>query len=493
MAKQPMLKFVKIDREMPQKRAAETRNKDFNEIYAEFAAEKAKEQASRCSQCGVPYCQSHCPLHNNIPDWLRMTAEGRLQEAYETSQMTNTFPEVCGRICPQDRLCEGNCVIEQSGHETVTIGAVEKYITEAAWENGWVKPISPAAELTQSIGIIGAGPGGMAAADRLRRAGYQVTVYDRYDRMGGLLTYGIPSFKLEKYVIERRTNQFAEGGIDMQLNTNVGVDITFEELREKHDAILIATGVYQLRELDGSTYGNDLTGNVQALGYLTASNKANFGDDVPEHNDGTLNAAGKRVVVIGGGDTAMDCARTALRQGAEKVTVMYRRDRENMPGSQREVQNAEEEGAVFEWLSAPLGCVSDNNVTDFANPGQQSGKVTGVVAQRMRLGAPDASGRRTPEVMQGSEFLIEADIVVKALGFTPEDLPTLWGQPELSVSRWGTIKAEYGTGRTDLEGVYAVGDIVRGASLVVWAIRDGREAADAIIADLESKQTIAAE
>ncbi len=375
MAKQPMLKFVKIDREMPQKRAADTRNKDFNEIYAEFAAEKAKEQASRCSQCGVPYCQSHCPLHNNIPDWLRMTAEGRLQEAYETSQMTNTFPEVCGRICPQDRLCEGNCVIEQSGHETVTIGAVEKYITEAAWENGWVKSISPAAELTQSIGIIGAGPGGMAAADRLRRAGYQVTVYDRYDRMGGLLTYGIPSFKLEKYVIERRTNQFAEGGIDMQLNTNVGVDITFEELREKHDAILIATGVYKLRELDDSTYGNDLTGNVQALGYLTASNKANFGDDVPEHNDGTLNAAGKRVVVIGGGDTAMDCARTALRQGAEKVTVMYRRDRENMPGSQREVQNAEEEGAVFEWLSAPLGFVSDNNVTDFANPGQQSGKV----------------------------------------------------------------------------------------------------------------------
>ena len=493
MAKQPMLKFVKIDREMPQKRAADTRNKDFNEIYAEFAAEKAKEQASRCSQCGVPYCQSHCPLHNNIPDWLRMTAEGRLQEAYETSQMTNTFPEVCGRICPQDRLCEGNCVIEQSGHETVTIGAVEKYITEAAWENGWVKSISPAAELTQSIGIIGAGPGGMAAADRLRRAGYQVTVYDRYDRMGGLLTYGIPSFKLEKYVIERRTNQFAEGGIDMQLNTNVGVDITFEELREKHDAILIATGVYKLRELDDSTYGNDLTGNVQALGYLTASNKANFGDDVPEHNDGTLNAAGKRVVVIGGGDTAMDCARTALRQGAEKVTVMYRRDRENMPGSQREVQNAEEEGAVFEWLSAPLGFVSDNNVTDFANPGQQSGKVTGVVAQRMRLGAPDASGRRTPEVMQGSEFLIEADIVVKALGFTPEDLPTLWDQPELPVSRWGTIKAEYGTGRTDLEGVYAVGDIVRGASLVVWAIRDGREAADTIIADLESKQTIAAE
>jgi len=493
MAKQPMLKFVKIEREMPQKRAAVTRNKDFNEIYAEFAAEKAKEQSSRCSQCGVPYCQSHCPLHNNIPDWLRMTAEGRLQEAYETSQMTNTFPEVCGRICPQDRLCEGNCVIEQSGHETVTIGAVEKYITEAAWENGWVKSISPAAELTQSIGIIGAGPGGMAAADRLRRAGYQVTVYDRYDRMGGLLTYGIPAFKLEKYVIERRTNQFAEGGIDMQLNTNVGVDISFEELREKHDAILIATGVYKLRELDDSTYGNDLTGNVQALGYLTASNKSNFGDDVLEHNNGNLNAAGKRVVVIGGGDTAMDCARTALRQGAEKVTVMYRRDRDNMPGSQREVQNAEEEGAVFEWLSAPLGFVSDNSVTDFANPGQQTGKVTGVVAQRMRLGAPDASGRRTPEVMQGSEFLIEADIVVKALGFMPEDLPTLWDQPELPVSRWGTIKAEHGTGRTDLEGVYAVGDIVRGASLVVWAIRDGREAADAIIADLESKQTIAAE
>src|SRR6056300_881555 len=225
MAKQPMLKFVNVNREMPSKRAADTRNKDFHEIYAEFAKEKAKEQASRCSQCGVPYCQSHCPLHNNIPDWLRLTAEGRLQEAYEVSQATNTFPEICGRICPQDRLCEGNCVIEQSGHETVTIGAVEKYITDTAWQEGWVQPLSPARELDKSVGIIGAGPGGLAAADRLRRAGFQVTIYDRYDRAGGLLTYGIPGFKLEKDIVMRRNQQLVDGGVTLKLNCNIGEDI----------------------------------------------------------------------------------------------------------------------------------------------------------------------------------------------------------------------------------------------------------------------------
>ena len=238
MAKQPMLKFVSLDRAMPDKRSAQNRAQDFDEIYAEFAAAKAQEQASRCSQCGVPYCQSHCPLHNNIPDWLLLTAEGRLEEAYDVSQATNTFPEICGRICPQDRLCEGNCVIEQSGHETVTIGAVEKYITDTAWENGWVKPISPITERDQSVGIIGAGPGGLAAADRLRRAGIQVTVYDRYDRAGGLLTYGIPGFKLEKDVVMRRNEQLIAGGVTLKLNCDIGRDISFEDLRSVHDAII---------------------------------------------------------------------------------------------------------------------------------------------------------------------------------------------------------------------------------------------------------------
>ncbi|NBX42769.1 MAG: NAD(P)-dependent oxidoreductase, partial [Rhodobacteraceae bacterium] len=242
-----MLKFVSVAKETPEKRSAEERRSDFREIYAEYAEQKAAEQAGRCSQCGVPYCQSHCPLHNNIPDWLRLTAEGRLREAYEISQATNTFPEICGRICPQDRLCEGNCVIEQSGHGTVTIGSVEKYITDTAWDEGWVMPIAPTTEWAESVGVIGAGPGGLAAADRLRRAGLQVTVYDRYDRAGGLLTYGIPGFKLEKPIVMRRNELLEKGGVKFELNTDIGRDITFEALREKHDFIVIATGVYKSR------------------------------------------------------------------------------------------------------------------------------------------------------------------------------------------------------------------------------------------------------
>ena len=479
MAKQPMLKFVKIERDMPVKRDAETRNKDFDEIYAEFADAKATEQSSRCSQCGVPYCQSHCPLHNNIPDWLRLTATGRLQEAYEVSQATNTFPEICGRICPQDRLCEGNCVIEQSGHGTVTIGSVEKYITDTAWEKGWVTPASPAIERAESVGIIGAGPGGLAAADMLRRAGVQVTVYDRYDRGGGLLTYGIPGFKLEKDVVMRRMQQLEDGGVRFVMNCNVGVDMSFEDIRDQHDAVIIATGVYKSRDLKGP--GSGAAGIVKAIDYLTASNRAaNCGDSVPEFESGELNAKGKKVVVIGGGDTAMDCVRTAIRQGAESVKCLYRRDRANMPGSQREVQNAEEEGVVFEWLTAPAGFKGGD-------------VVSAVSVQKMRLGAPDASGRQRPELIDGSDYDEPADLVIKALGFEPEELPTLWGVPGLDVTRWGTVKAEFTTGRTALPGVYAIGDIVRGASLVVWAIRDGRDCVEALLKDLDAKTAVAAE
>jgi len=477
VAKQPMLKFVNVERVMPEKRAADARSKDFHEIYAEYADEKAKEQAGRCSQCGVPYCQSHCPLHNNIPDWLRLTAEGRLQEAYELSQATNTFPEICGRICPQDRLCEGNCVIEQSGHGTVTIGAVEKYITDTAWEEGWVQPIAPKAERVESVGIIGAGPGGLAAADVLRREGVQVTVYDRYDRGGGLMTYGIPGFKLEKDVVMRRMEQLEKGGVEFVMNCNVGEDISFEDIRNKHNAVLIATGVYKSRDLQGP--GSGAKGIVRALDYLTASNRLSFGDSVPEFDSGELNAEGKNVVVVGGGDTAMDCVRTAIRQGAKSVKCLYRRDRDNMPGSQREVQNAEEEGVVFEWLSAPKGFVGD--------------PVSAVKVQQMRLGQPDATGRQSPEPIEGAEYDEPADLVIKALGFEAEDLPTLWNQKELEVTRWGTVKADFGTGKTAMEGVYAVGDIVRGASLVVWAIRDGRDSAAAILDHLNAAQTVAAE
>lgn len=478
MAGQKMLKFVSLGKETPLKRDAGQRTTDFDEIYREFAAEKAAEQASRCSQCGVPYCQSHCPLHNNIPDWLRLTAEGRLEEAYELSQATNTFPEICGRICPQDRLCEGNCVIEHSGHGTVTIGSVEKYLTDKAWEMGWVKPIRAHTERSESVGIIGAGPGGLAAADVLRRAGVQVTVYDRYDRAGGLLTYGIPGFKLEKPVVMQRIEQLELGGVQFVLNCSVGEDISFDAIRGQHDAVLIATGVYKARDIEAPGVG--ARGVVRALDYLTASNRKSFGDDVIEFDNGALNAMGKRVVVIGGGDTAMDCVRTAIRQGAVSVKCLYRRDRANMPGSQREVQNAEEEGVEFVWLTAPKGFTGGT-------------EVDGVMVQKMRLGAPDVTGRQMPELIEGADYIEPADLVVQALGFEPEAVPKLWGVPDLAVTRWGTIKADFQTHATNLPGVYAAGDIVRGASLVVWAIRDGREAAEAILGYLAQPISVAAE
>ncbi|MGB5558520.1 MAG: NAD(P)-dependent oxidoreductase [Paracoccaceae bacterium] len=478
MATEVMLKFVTVERDMPEKRVATVRRLDFKEIYAEYADQKAAEQAGRCSQCGVPYCQSHCPLHNNIPDWLRLTAAGRLREAYDVSQATNTFPEICGRICPQDRLCEGNCVIETAGHGTVTIGAVEKYITDTAFEEGWVQPIRPATERPESVGIIGAGPGGLAAADMLRRAGVQVTVYDRYDRGGGLMIYGIPGFKLEKHIVLNRIEQLRDGGVEFVMNCNVGEDLSFDAIRGKHDAALIATGVYKSTDLQAP--GSGAEGVVRAIDYLTASNRKSFGDDVPEFESGELNAEGKRVVVIGGGDTAMDCVRTAVRQGATNVKCLYRRDRANMPGSQREVANAEEEGVEFVWLSAPRGFSGGE-------------KVDGVMVQKMRLGAPDASGRQSPEIIEGSDYTEAADLVIQALGFSPEDLPKLWGVPELEVTRWGTVKADFRTHETSMDGVYACGDIQRGASLVVWAIRDGREAAEAILEYLSSTAAMAAE
>ena len=494
MATQKMLTFTTTPREMPEKRSASERSEDFHEIYREFADAKATEQSSRCSQCGVPYCQSHCPLHNNIPDWLRLTAEGRLLEAYQVSQATNTFPEICGRICPQDRLCEGNCVIEQSGHGTVTIGAVEKYITDTAWENGWVQPFTPDQERAESVGIIGAGPGGLAAADMLRRQGFQVTIYDRYDRAGGLMTYGIPGFKLEKDVVMRRNQLLADSGVDFVLNCNVGEDISFDAIRGKHDAVLIATGVYKTRDLDIDN--TDAGGVVRAIDYLTASNKIDFGDDVPDFEDGELNANGKRVVVIGGGDTAMDCVRTAIRQGAQSVKCLYRRDRANMPGSQREVQNAEEEGVEFVWLSAPgqfTGHVTGDMATAQESDVAGNPQIASVRIQKMRLGQPDVSGRQSPELIEGAEYDEPAELVIKALGFEPEDLPKLWGVDGLEVTRWGTIKANFQTHHTSIPGVFAVGDIVRGASLVVWAIRDGREAAESIAQFLAGDARVAAQ
>jgi len=464
-----MLKFVTTPRATPEKRAADARIGDFHEIYGEYIDAKARQQAARCSQCGVPFCQTHCPLHNNIPDWLRMTAEGRLEEAYQLSQATNPMPEICGRICPQDRLCEGNCVIEQSGHGTVTIGAVEKYLTDRAWAEGWVKPLAAGPAHGQSVGIVGAGPAGLAAAERLVELGYAVTVYDRHDRAGGLLVYGIPGFKLEKDVVARRTERLAAGGVEFRLNFEVGRDATLPELRERHAAVLIAAGVYRARDLEVPGVGSE--GVVPALAYLIAANRAGLGQALPAG----LDANGKPVVVVGGGDTAMDCVRTAIRQGATSVTCLYRRDKANMPGSAREVAHAEEEGVLFEWLAAPRAVTGE------------ALKAAGVRAARMRLGPPDASGRQAPEEIADADFELEAGLVIKALGFDPEDLPAAFSAPDLGVTRWGTLKTDVTTLATTLPGVFAAGDVVRGASLVVWAIRDGRDAAESIHQHLQSE------
>ena len=466
-----MLKFVNLGQQTPPKRDVRNRKEDFNEIYDDFIKQGAQDQSSRCSQCGVPFCQVHCPLSNNIPDWLKLTAEGRLKEAYELSQSTNNMPEVCGRICPQDRLCEGNCVIEQSGHGTVTIGSVEKYITDNAWEKGWVKPIEIKFEKNQSVGIIGAGPAGLAAAEQLRKNGYKITVYDRYDRAGGLLIYGIPNFKLEKHVVQRRTKLLKDGGIEFVQNFEVGKDATLDQLRKKHDAILIATGVYKPREIE--LPGNDLENIFPAMEFLTASNRKGLGDKVELFDKGILNAEGKDIVVIGGGDTAMDCVRTSVRQKAKSVKCLYRRDKENMPGSAREVANAEEEGVEFVWLSSPKEFKGTNKVED-------------LIVDQIQLGEPDDSGRRRPQIKDGSEFKIKADMVIKALGFDPEDLPYLFDSKELQVTKWGTVKTDFDTMETNLKGVFAAGDIVRGASLVVWAIKDGRDAATAMKTYLEN-------
>ena len=468
-----MLKFVKINQENPSKIPAEKRIKSFDEIYARYASEKAEEQASRCSQCGVPFCQVHCPLHNNIPDWLKLTAEERMQEAFEISSSTNNMPEICGRICPQDRLCEGNCVIEQSGHGTVTIGSIEKFITDKAWEEGWIKKIVPVEEKKESIGVIGSGPAGLAAAEELRKKGFQVTIYDRYDRPGGLLIYGIPNFKLEKEIVVRRTDRLKESGIKFELNCDIGKDLSFEEIKNNHDAILIATGVYKFREinLNNSNFNNV----VPALDFLIASNKTGLKDKVEDFANGRLNAENKNVVVIGGGDTAMDCVRTAIRQGAKSVKCLYRRDKTNMPGSQREVQNAIEEGVDFQWLTLP---------TEYSG----NGSLKNVRTVQMQLGEPDESGRRTPEPKEGTEKDLEVDLVIEALGFEPENLPKLFNKEELTVTRWGTLKINYKNMMTSMEGVFAAGDIVRGASLVVWGIKDGRDAAKNIIDYIDFKK-----
>tara|TARA_B100000686_G_C16720161_1_gene934430 strand:- start:133 stop:1572 length:1440 start_codon:yes stop_codon:yes gene_type:complete len=469
-----MLKFTELNQNYPEKRSTDNRRKDFREIYEKFIKNNAKDQSSRCSQCGVPYCTVHCPLHNHIPDWLKLAAEDRLEEAYQVSSSTNNMPEICGRICPQDRLCEGNCVIEQSGHGSVTIGSVEKYLTDNAFEKGWISPLSIQKDLEKdkSVGIIGAGPAGLAAAEELRKRGYQIDIYDRHDRSGGLLIYGIPNFKLEKEIVQRRIKYLEDSGIKFHLNVNIGDDISFQDIRKKHEAVLIATGVYKAKELE---INNDFSNSIPALDYLIASNRKGLGDEVESFDKGLLNAEGKNVIVIGGGDTAMDCVRTAVRQKASSVKCLYRRDRSNMPGSAREVFNAEEEGVEFLWKALPKELRGDELVDE-------------VKCVKVKLSDPDKDGRQIPVVIDGSEFLLKADMVISALGFLPEDLPKLFNEVELPVTKWGTVRVGFDTMMTNIEGVFAAGDIVRGASLVVWGIRDGREVASSIHNYIEMKK-----
>lgn len=455
-----MLKFVSLDQQQPEKRPAEIRKADFLETYRRFSDEQAKTQASRCSQCGVPFCSTKCPLSNYIPDWLKLTTENRLDEAYALSSETNSFPEICGRICPQDRLCEGSCVIEP-GFKSVTIGAVEAYITDHAFQSGLIKPVVPSQEQTQSVGIVGAGPCGMAAAVVLRQKGYKVHIYDRYDRAGGLLIYGIPTFKLEKEVVARRQKWLEESGVTFHFNVNIADKtgegtLSFVDLRAKHDAVFIATGVYKKKEV--KLLGSQLNGVVQALDYLMVSQQT---DQTPSSD---MDAKGKDVIVVGGGDTAMDCLRTAIRQGAKSVKCLYRRDKANMPGSMREVKNAEEEGVEFIWQAAPEAFIG-------------SERIESIRALRTELGLPDAGGRQTVRIIEDSHFTLPADMVIKALGFDPEPLPELWNDANLEASKYGTVNVDKQKFMTSIEGVFAGGDIVRGASLVVWAVRDGQDAA----------------
>ncbi|MGI9461493.1 MAG: NAD(P)-dependent oxidoreductase [Alphaproteobacteria bacterium] len=474
MSQDKLLQYVHRGQETPEKRPVDQRTHDFKEIVKTYLSDKASGQSGRCAQCGVPFCQIHCPLSNNIPDWLALTAQGRLEEAYHLSAATNYFPEVCGRICPQDRLCEGGCVIEQAGHGYVTIGSVEKFITEHAFEMDWIKPITPSFERKQKIAIIGAGPAGLAAGIFLRGHGYQIHIFDRYDRAGGLLIYGIPSFKLEKSVITRRQKLLEASGFHFHFGRDVKRD--FADIKKHHAAVVIATGVYKNKLLGIET---NLKHIIPALPYLSRENKLDLKDADP---DPELSAKHKTVAVIGGGDTAMDCVRTAVRQGAKKVYCLYRRNRANMPGSMREVQHAEEEGVEFLWLTAPQNFQGQTEVE----------KITTI---NMALSDKNNSGRQDVVAVKGSETTITANMAILALGFDAENPNQLFGVKDLCLTPRGTLQTDphgrvlYKDSDQPYPKIYAGGDIVRGASLVVWAIKDGMAVGQTIHHDLEKQHT----
>ncbi|WP_292742467.1 MULTISPECIES: FAD-dependent oxidoreductase [unclassified Methylophaga] len=466
--KKNTFQFLDVGRFDPKKLDASVRKQQFGEIYGQFDAPQAAEQADRCLECGNPYCEWKCPVHNYIPNWLKLISEGNLEQAAELAHQTNTLPEICGRVCPQDRLCEGACTLND-GFGAVTIGSVEKYITDTALSQGWRPDLSNVVDTGKRVAVIGAGPAGLGAADVLVRNGVKPVVFDRYPEIGGLLTFGIPEFKLEKEVVKRRREVLEGMGVEFRLNTDVGKDVEFDALLEEYDAVFLGMGTYTY--MKGGFPGEELPGVHEALPYLVANNKKLL--DLPSENYVSLE--GKRVVVLGGGDTAMDCNRTAIRQGATSVICAYRRDEENMPGSRREVNNAREEGVEFMWNRQPIEIIGDGN------------KVTGVKVVTTALGEPDERGRRRPEPVQGSEEIIAADAVVIAFGFRPSPAP--WFEKfNVSIDDGGRVVAPAEGAcayQTTNPKIFAGGDMVRGSDLVVTAVWEGRQAAEGILEYLE--------
>jgi glutamate synthase (NADPH) small chain len=457
--------FVEVERQDPNKKDIHSRRTQFVEIYEPYKEKQAAGQAHRCLSCGNPYCEWKCPVHNYIPNWLKLASDGNILEAVELSHQTNTLPEVCGRVCPQDRLCEGACTLND-GFGAVTIGSVEKYITDTAFAMGWKPDMSKVTWTDKKVAIIGAGPAGLGCADVLARSGVKSVVFDRYPEIGGLLTFGIPEFKLEKDVMRKRREVFEGMGVEFRLNTEVGTDITAKELLAEYDAVFLGMGTYTY--MKGGFPGEELPGVYDALPFLVANVNRNQGWE--KDADEFIDVAGQRVVVLGGGDTAMDCNRTSIRQQAVSVTCAYRRDEENMPGSRKEVQNAKEEGVQFLFNRQPVEIVGN-------------GKVEGVKVVETRLGEPDENGRRRPEVIEGSEEILPADVVLIAFGFRPS--PPAWlAEQSVDLNDWeGVVAPEHQEFKfqTTNPRIFAGGDMVRGSDLVVTAIWEGRQAAEGIL------------
>ncbi|MBT8100528.1 MAG: FAD-dependent oxidoreductase [Gammaproteobacteria bacterium] len=462
MAKHP-LQFIEVPRRDPEKQPAEVRIKHFGEIYGDYDGADAAQQAGRCLSCGNPYCEWKCPVHNYIPNWLDLIEQGKLFEAADLSHQTNSLPEICGRVCPQDRLCEGACTIDEMG--AVSIGNIERYITDEAYKQGWRPDMSNVEATGKRVAIVGAGPAGLGAADVLAREGIHAVVYDSYSEIGGLLTFGIPPFKLEKEVVRRRRSILEGMGVEFRLNTRIGKDVPFSELVDDYDAVFLGIGTYKY--VDGELPGQDFPGVYDALPYLVSNINREL--KIVGGDDGFINFEGKDVVVLGGGDTGMDCNRTAIRQGAASVTCAYRRDEENMPGSKREVANSKEEGIQFLFNRQPIEIIGDE-------------RVTGVKVVETRLGEAGRDGRRKPETVPGTEEVLPADAVVIAFGFRP-DPPDWFAEHSIEILPSGRTRvATHGefAFQTTNPKVFAGGDMVRGADLVVTAVFEGREAAKGI-------------